>query len=81
MDNNQPKQEEAKQQSRTRFDHLRNIEKKIQEVEAQNNYVQASPSEGYESLSLEDKNKGKYMVTFPYPYMNGFLHLGKTLLP
>lgn len=32
--------------------------------------------EGYEQMSWEDKNKGKFFATFPYPYMNGFLHLG-----
>ena len=29
-------------------------------------------------MSFEEKNKGKYMTTFPYPYMNGYLHLGKS---
>jgi leucyl-tRNA synthetase len=27
-------------------------------------------------LTFAEKNSQKYMVTFPYPYMNGFLHLG-----
>jgi leucyl-tRNA synthetase len=27
-----------------------------------------------ETYTQEDKNK--YMCTFPYPYMNGYLHLG-----
>lgn len=27
-------------------------------------------------MSLKDKNESKYMATFPYPYMNGQLHLG-----
>lgn len=31
----------------------------------------------YSQLSWEEKNDSKYMVTFPYPYMNGYLHLGK----
>ena len=30
----------------------------------------------YSSLSFEEKNKQKYMATFPFPYMNGQLHLG-----
>jgi leucyl-tRNA synthetase len=25
---------------------------------------------------MEDKNNSKYFATFPYPYMNGQLHLG-----
>ena len=47
------------------------------EKAAQNNFFTASPTEGYEKLGFEEKNKEKFMVTFPYPYMNGFLHLGK----
>ena len=39
--------------------------------------VEATP--GYESLEFEAKNATKYMATFPYPYMNGFLHLGKLI--
>lgn len=31
----------------------------------------------YSQMSFEEKNKTKYMCTFPYPYMNGYLHLGK----
>jgi len=31
---------------------------------------------GYETISVEEKNAEKYYMTFPYPYMNGFLHLG-----
>jgi leucyl-tRNA synthetase len=30
----------------------------------------------YSSLSFEEKNSQKYMATFPFPYMNGQLHLG-----
>ena len=32
---------------------------------------------GYETMEFEDKNATKYLSTFPFPYMNGFLHLGK----
>lgn len=42
-----------------------------------NKIAEASPLEGYESLPFEEKNNGKYYATFPYPYMNGYLHLGK----
>jgi len=35
------------------------------------------PQPGYESLDFEDKNATKYLATFPFPYMNGHLHLGK----
>lgn len=39
--------------------------------------AEGSPLDNYESLSVEEKNKGKYFTTFPYPYMNGYMHLGK----
>lgn len=39
-------------------------------------YTYRTAAEDYRSKSFEDKNKEKYMVTFPYPYMNGYLHLG-----
>ncbi len=29
--------------------------------------------------SIPDKNKPKFFITFPYPYVSGFLHLGHTL--
>ena len=28
-------------------------------------------------MGFEEKNATKYLATFPYPYMNGYLHLGK----
>lgn len=34
------------------------------------------PLSGYEEMKFEEKNATKFMSTFPYPYMNGFLHLG-----
>lgn len=37
----------------------------------------ANAPEDYSSLTFEEKNSQKYMATFPYPYMNGYLHLGK----
>lgn len=27
-------------------------------------------------MSFKEKNESKYLATFPYPYMNGYLHLG-----
>jgi leucyl-tRNA synthetase len=68
---------EEKQQSRKRYDHLRQIELKMQEVQRATQEGNAEALSGYESLDFEDKNKGKFMTTFPYPYMNGYLHLGK----
>jgi leucyl-tRNA synthetase len=64
--------------SRARFDRLREIEKTIQKEWYANpdKYLNQEPTEDYTKLSVEEKNKEKYMVTFPYPYMNGYLHLG-----
>lgn len=73
----QVKQEEGKKESRVRYDHLRQIEKQIIERNLVNRIAETQHTEGYEALEFEDKNKGKYFATFPYPYMNGFLHLGK----
>ena len=39
-------------------------------------YVYQNAPDDYLSKSWKEKNDGKYMVTFPYPYMNGYLHLG-----
>ena len=71
--------EEDKKQSRKRYDHLRMIEKKMKDVMLEANQTEAQHVQGYEQMSFEDKNNGKYMGTFPYPYMNGYLHLGKSL--
>ncbi|XP_037019225.2 leucine--tRNA ligase, cytoplasmic isoform X2 [Artibeus jamaicensis] len=63
----------AERKGTAKVDFLKKIEKEIQqkwdtekifEVNASNSEKQAS--------------KGKYFVTFPYPYMNGRLHLGHT---
>jgi leucyl-tRNA synthetase len=56
----------AAPKSFARRDHLREIEKRVQaEWEANHVYdVNTDPS------------REKFMVTFPYPYMNGRLHLG-----
>ena len=48
---------------------------------ANENIYEMEPLEGYESMEFEAKNATKYMATFPYPYMNGFLHLGKSSPP
>lgn len=49
-----------------RRDHLRSIEKRVQQ--------KWSEEKTYEADVALDKEK--FMVTFPYPYMNGRLHLG-----
>jgi len=50
----------------TRRDHLRNIENKMQLSWEKDSVFEADV----------DHTKEHYMVTFPYPYMNGSLHLG-----
>lgn len=49
-----------------RRDHLRNIELKVQQKWLDDKVYEANPEPG----------RPKYFLNFPYPYMNGRLHLG-----
>lgn len=49
-----------------RRDHLLDIQKRVQKKWQEENTFQADPVKG----------KKKFLATFPYPYMNGRLHLG-----
>eukprot|EP01038_Epipyxis_sp_PR26KG_P005664 gene5664-7821_t len=60
------KQAAAPPKSFARRDHLRDIEQRIQDKWANKKTFEAN----------YDESKPKYMITFPYPYMNGRLHLG-----
>ncbi len=61
----------------SRRDHLRKIEVELQKEWKNNNIFEAKADLEWSSkMDFEEKNKKKYLVTFPYPYMNGRLHLG-----
>lgn len=61
----------------SRRDHLRKIEVELQKEWKSGNIFEAKADlEWASKMSFEEKNKKKFMVTFPYPYMNGRLHLG-----
>ena len=66
-----------KEESRPRFERLRHIELEIQAMVEEGRLNEANAPADYEKMSWEEKNDSKYMCTFPYPYMNGYLHLGK----
>jgi leucyl-tRNA synthetase len=63
-----------------RRDFLKDIEKSIQATwKLEPNIFEANAPPNVASIPFEDKNKSKYFMTFPYPYMNGRLHLGHAL--
>jgi leucyl-tRNA synthetase len=70
--------EPEKKSTRVRYDRLRAIELEMQGIweETPEQYIYQDADPEYMSKSLEEKNESKYMCTFPYPYMNGYLHLG-----
>ena len=69
------KPEEAK--GSNRLAHLREIELSRQKAWKENHVFEADAEEDWPSkYDFETKNKKKYLITFPYPYMNGRLHLG-----
>ena len=49
-----------------RRDHLRSIEREVQQKWKEEKTFEADI----------DESREKYLITFPYPYMNGRLHLG-----
>lgn len=62
-----------------RLKRLREIEQASREAMAELNIWEVDAPEDYSDMSMDEKNASKYMSTFPYPYMNGDLHLGKFL--
>ena len=76
----QPKEKEQKGEEvkgSNRLAHLREIELSRQKLWKENHVFEADAEENWQSkYDFETKNKKKYLITFPYPYMNGRLHLG-----
>ena len=68
---------EQKQKGGNRLAHLREIEKACQEEWEKNKIFEAKAEENWkEKEDFNTKNSKKFFCTFPYPYMNGKLHLG-----
>ena len=71
------KQKGEEGKSGSRLAHLREIELARQRLWKENHLFEVDAEENWNSkYDLETKNKKKYLITFPYPYMNGRLHLG-----
>jgi len=63
----------AERKGTAKVDFLKKIEKEIQQKWDTEKVFEVDAS------NVENQtSKGKYFVTFPYPYMNGRLHLGHT---
>ena len=70
------KMESTAPKSNARRDFMIQIETEMQAKWDESNIYESNAPEDYKSLSFEEKNKTKFFNTFPYPYMNGKLHLG-----
>ncbi|XP_033622748.1 leucine--tRNA ligase, cytoplasmic isoform X1 [Fukomys damarensis] len=63
----------AERKGTAKVDYLKKIEKEVQQKWETEKVFEVN------ACDLEKQpSKGKYFVTFPYPYMNGRLHLGHT---
>ena len=75
MQGKEQKGEEAK--GGNRLAHLREIELGRQKLWKEKHIFEADTEEDWKSkYDFDTKNSKKYLITFPYPYMNGRLHLG-----
>ena len=73
----QSNNEEKKEGGQPRLERLRHIEREMQQSFTEQRLFEQDA--GDEKLTYEEKPGKKYMCTFPYPYMNGYLHIGKYL--
>ena len=70
-------QKGEEQKGGNRLAHLREIEIARQKLWKEKHIFEADAEEDWKSkYDFDAKNKKKYLITFPYPYMNGRLHLG-----
>ena len=73
MKNKKQKEEKALK----RLAHLRKIEIDRQKAWKEGHVFEADAEDNWkEKYDFENKNNKKFFITFPYPYMNGRLHLG-----
>lgn len=70
---NLPKKMASERKGTFKVEFLKEIEKKVQKKWEQDKMFEEDAP-----LKKNEKNVEKFMVTFPYPYMNGRLHLGHT---
>ena len=68
---------EKENKGTNRLAHLHKIELDRQKAWKDNHISEANAEENWnEKYDFNTKNNNKFFVTFPYPYMNGRLHLG-----
>ena len=64
-----------------RLERLKTIENEMRAQFLESGLYEQQAADGYEEMPIDEKNRSKFMATFPFPYMNGYLHLGKCSSP
>ncbi|NXU66920.1 SYLC protein, partial [Horornis vulcanius] len=64
---------EQERKGTAKVDFLKKIEREVQQKWERDRVFEINAAD-----RKDQRSKGKYFVTFPYPYMNGRLHLGHT---
>jgi leucyl-tRNA synthetase len=67
---------EEKKKGTGRLAHLKQIESVFTAQNYETKQWASDATVGYEKLTFEEKQAQKYFCTFPFPYMNGYFHLG-----